>query len=75
MTDPTVEKAVGRLAFFTDRADFGDDKMRPYVEATDDPANPGQKIKYTNGMFLQWRAGQLQHPAPSGAPIGQPVSP
>jgi hypothetical protein len=73
--DPTVEKAVGRLAFFTDRADFGDDKMRPYVEATDDPANPGQKIKYTNGMFLQWRAGQLQHPTPSGAPVAPPLVP
>ncbi len=73
--DPTFEKAVGRLAFFTDRADFGDDKMRPYVEATDDPANPGQKIKYTNGMFLQWRAGQLQHPTPSGAPVAPPLVP
>jgi len=71
--DATVQKAVGRLAFFTDY--LGDDKMRPYVEAADDPANPGQKMKYTNGMFLQWRAGQVQHPKPNGAATPPPVAP
>ncbi len=71
--DATVQKAVGRLAFFTDY--LGDDKMGPYVEAADDPANPGSKMKYTKGMFLQWRAGQVQHPKPSGAAVPPPVAP
>jgi len=68
-----VQHAVARLAFFTDY--LGDDKMRKYVEATTDPFDSTKKLTYTNGMFLQWRAGLDQSPPPSGQPAPLPVAP
>ncbi|MEI7891890.1 MAG: hypothetical protein WCI05_02295 [Myxococcales bacterium] len=70
-----VQKGVGRLAFYTDSVTFGDDKMKKYVEETPDPFEKGKALVYTKGMFLQWRAGLLTHPAPSGRGAPLPVSP
>lgn len=72
--DQTVQSAIGRLAFFTDY--LGDDKMKPYVENTPDPADPsGGKLVYSNGEFLQWRSGVVSAPPPSGQPAPLPAAP
>jgi tetratricopeptide (TPR) repeat protein len=71
--DPTVQKAVARLAFFTDY--LGDDKMKGYVENTPDPLDPNSKLSYTPGEFLQWRSGVVTTPPASGQPAPLPVSP
>ncbi|MGO9834248.1 MAG: tetratricopeptide repeat protein [Polyangiaceae bacterium] len=69
----TVQNAVSRLAYFTDY--LGDDKMKPYVEAVQDPLSPGSKLVYINGEFLQWRSGVVATPPPSGQPAPLPVAP
>lgn len=74
-----VQAAVARLAFFTDF--LGDEKMRKYVEQTPDPMDPEpdpakkRKVSYTSKMFLQWRAGLVSHPPPTGDPAPLPVAP
>ncbi|HLK40904.1 MAG TPA: hypothetical protein VKU41_29325, partial [Polyangiaceae bacterium] len=71
--DPTVQKAVGRLAFFTDY--LGDDKMKAYVEQTPDPLDPNGKLVYASGEFLQWRSGVVSTPAANGEPAPLPAAP
>jgi tetratricopeptide (TPR) repeat protein len=71
--DAAVQNAVARLAFFTDY--LGDDKMKPYVENTPDPAEPNSKLVYTNGEFLQWRSGVVATPPGNGEPAPLPASP
>jgi hypothetical protein len=68
-----VQSAVARLAFLTDY--LGDDKMRAYVEQTPDPVNPGSKLAYAPGEFLQWRSGVVTTPPPNGESGPLPVSP
>jgi tetratricopeptide (TPR) repeat protein len=68
-----VQNAVARLAFFTDF--LGDDKMKPYVENTPDPADPGSKLVYSNGEFLQWRSGVVSTPPANGQPAPLPAAP
>ena len=68
-----VQNAVSRLAFFTDY--LGDDKMKPYVENTPDPAEPSSKLVYVNGEFLQWRSGVVATPPGNGQPSPLPASP
>jgi hypothetical protein len=68
-----VQNAVSRLAFFTDY--LGDDKMKPYVENTPDPASPNSKLVYTSGEFLQWRSGVVATPPGNGEPAPLPASP
>jgi tetratricopeptide (TPR) repeat protein len=69
----TVQAAVSRLAYFTDY--LGDDKMKPYVEAVQDPLSPGSKLVYVSGEFLQWRSGVVATPPPSGQPAPLPAAP
>ncbi len=71
--DPTVQKAVARLAFFTDY--LGDDKMKGYVENTPDPLDPNSKLAYTTGEFLQWRSGVVAAPPADGQPAPLPAAP
>jgi len=71
--DPTVQKGVARLAFFTDY--LGDDKMKAYVEQTPDPLHPGGNLTYTSGQFLQSRSGVVTAPPANGQPAPLPVSP
>jgi hypothetical protein len=71
--DATVQKAVTRLAFFTDY--LGDDKMKAYVEQTPDPNSQGTNLVYTPGMFLQWRSGVDATPPADGQPAPLPVAP
>jgi hypothetical protein len=71
--DATVQKAVTRLAFFTDY--LGDDKMKAYVEQTPDPVSTGSNLVYTPGEFLQWRSGVVATPPPSGEPAPLPAAP
>jgi tetratricopeptide (TPR) repeat protein len=71
--DTAVQNGVGRLAFFTDY--LGDDKMKPYVEATPDPLDPNTKLTYTNGEFLQWRSGVIAAPPANGQPAPVPATP
>ena len=71
--DATVQKAVARLAFFTDY--LGDDKMKGYVENTPDPLDPNSKLTYTPGEFLQWRSGVVAAPPPDGEPAPLPAAP
>ena len=71
--DATVQKAVARLAFFTDY--LGNDKMKGYVEATPDPTDPNSKLTYTDGEFLQWRSGVVSTPPASGQPAPLPAAP
>ncbi len=71
--DPTVQKGVARLAFFTDY--LGDDKMKAYVEQTPDPLHPGSNLTYTPGQFLQSRSGVVTAPPANGQPAPLPVSP
>jgi hypothetical protein len=71
--NPTVQAAVSRLAYFTDY--LGDDKMKPYVEATPDPLDPNSKLVYVGGEFLQWRSGVVASPPPSGQPAPLPAAP
>jgi tetratricopeptide (TPR) repeat protein len=68
-----VTSAVARLAFFTDY--MGDDKMKGYVESTQDPLDPNSHLVYVNGEFLQWRSGVVSTPPPSGQPAPLPASP
>ncbi len=69
----TVQKAVSRLAFFTDY--LGDDKMKGYVEQTPDPLDANTKLVYTTGEFLQWRSGVDATPPPDGTPAPLPAAP
>lgn len=69
----TVMGGIGRLAQLTDY--MGDDKMKAYVEQTDDPLNSGQKLTYVNHEFLQWRAGVVSAPPANGEPAPQPAAP
>ncbi len=69
----TVQAAVSRLAYFTDY--LGDEKMKPYVEAVQDPLSPGSKLVYVSGEFLQWRSGVVAIPPPSGQPAPLPAAP
>ena len=69
----TVQAAVSRLAYFTDY--LGDEKMKPYVEAVQDPLSPGSKLAYVSGEFLQWRSGVVAIPPPSGQPGPLPAAP
>lgn len=71
--DATVQKAVARLAFFTDY--LGDDKMKGYVESTPDPLDPNSKLVYVNGEFLQWRSGVVSAPPANGEPAPLPAAP
>jgi tetratricopeptide (TPR) repeat protein len=71
--DVAVQNAVARLAFFTDY--LGDDKMKPYVENTPDPSDPGSKLVYINGEFLQWRSGVVSTPPANGQPAPLPAAP
>jgi hypothetical protein len=71
--NPAVQNAIARLAYLTDY--LGDDKMKAYVEATPDPVNPGSRLVYTNGEFLQWRAGVVAAPPASGQPAPLPSAP
>jgi tetratricopeptide (TPR) repeat protein len=71
--NPAVTNAIARLAYLTDY--LGDDKMRAYVEATPDPVNPGSRLVYVNGEFLQWRAGVVATPPANGHPAPLPVAP
>jgi len=71
--DATVQKAVARLAFFTDY--LGDDKMKGYVEQTPDPIDPNSKLVYTSGEFLQWRSGVVSTPPAKGEPAPLPAAP
>lgn len=71
--NPAVQNAVARLAYLTDY--LGDDKMKPYVESTSDPVNPGMKLVYTNGEFLQWRSGVVSAPPANGMPAPLPAAP
>jgi hypothetical protein len=68
-----VQSAIARLAYLSDY--LGDDKMRAYVEATPDPVNPGSKLTYTNGEFLQWRSGVVAAPPANGQPAPLPSAP
>ena len=68
-----VQGAVARLAYLTDY--LGDDKMKAYVESTPDPLNPGSKLTYVNGEFLQWRSGIVSAPPASGQPAPLPATP
>jgi hypothetical protein len=69
----TVSAGVSRLAYFTDY--MGDDKMKPYVEATPDPLNPNSKLVYAPGEFLQWRSGVVAAPPANGQPPPLPAAP
>jgi hypothetical protein len=69
----TVQAGVSRLAYFTDY--LGDDKMKPYVEATPDPLSPNSKLLYVSGEFLQWRSGVVATPPPSGQAAPLPAAP
>jgi hypothetical protein len=71
--DLAVQSAVGRLAYFTDY--LGDDKMKAYVENTQDPVDSNSKLVYTTGEFLQWRSGVVATPPPDGEPAPLPASP
>ena len=71
--DPAVQNAVARLAYLTDY--LGDDKMKAYVENTPDPLNASSKLTYSNGEFLQWRAGVVAAPPPNGQPYPLPATP
>ncbi|HXX69779.1 MAG TPA: hypothetical protein VEK07_21535 [Polyangiaceae bacterium] len=71
--DPAVQNAVARLAYLTDY--LGDDKMKAYVENTPDPLNASTKLTYSNGEFLQWRAGVVAAPPPNGQPYPLPATP
>lgn len=71
--DATVQKAVARLAFFTDY--LGNDKMKGYVENTPDPVDPNSKLVYTTGEFLQWRSGVVAPPPADGEPAPLPAAP
>ena len=54
---------------------MGDDKMKGYVESTQDPLDPSSHLVYVNGEFLQWRSGVVSAPPPSGQPAPLPASP
>jgi tetratricopeptide (TPR) repeat protein len=71
--DPTVQKGVARLAFFTDY--LGDDKMKGYVEQTPDPLHPGSNLTYSTGQFLQSRSGVVTAPPANGQPAPLPAAP
>jgi tetratricopeptide (TPR) repeat protein len=60
-----VDKAVRRLAFFTDV--LGDAKLREYSTGVDDPASK-QAFDYSDGMFLQMRRGLNIEPPPEVLP-------
>jgi tetratricopeptide (TPR) repeat protein len=68
-----VSAGVSRLAYLTDF--MGDDKMKPYVEATPDPVDPNSKLVYASGEFLQWRSGVVSAPPPNGEPPPLPAAP
>ncbi len=67
-----VQKGVARLAFYSDY--MGDEKMRKYVERVQHPFEK-RPMTYQNGMFLQWRAGLVTRPKPSGEALALPVAP
>ncbi|HZU84141.1 MAG TPA: hypothetical protein VE987_14530 [Polyangiaceae bacterium] len=69
----SVQSGIARLAFFTDY--LGDDKMKGYVESTPNPLEPGHTLDYVNGEFLQWRAGVVSAPPPTGEPAPLPATP
>jgi tetratricopeptide (TPR) repeat protein len=71
--NPAVQNGISRLAFFTDF--LGDDHMKAYVENTDDPDEPGKKLVYTPGEFLQWRSGVVAAPPANGATAPLPAAP
>ncbi len=68
-----VEKAVRRLAYFTDI--IGDAKLKVYVEGTIDPTDPTKKLEYRDGLYLQSRPGQSALPANNGNATSLPVAP
>lgn len=72
---PAVQRAVARLAYLTDV--IGDAKMREQVEKVPDPTDPAgqRKVQYTDGMFIQARAGLTAVPNASGKAAPIPVSP
>ncbi len=57
----TVQNAVSRLAYFTDY--LGDDKMKPYVEAAQDPLSPGSKLVVHQRRVLAVALGRRGHSA------------
>lgn len=71
--DAAVQNGVSRLAYLTDY--LGNDKMKVYVQNTQDPLTPGAKLGYTDGEFLQWRAGVVGAPPPNGQPYPLPATP
>lgn len=68
-----VQKAIGRLAYFTDI--IGDAKLRGYVTQTADPSEAGKKLDYKDGQYLQSRPGLTAVPKASGKATVLPITP
>lgn len=68
-----VQKAIGRLAYFTDI--IGDAKLRGYVTSTQDPSEAGKKLDYKDGQYMQSRPGLTAVPKASGKATVLPITP
>ena len=68
-----VQKAIARLAYFTDI--IGDQKLRGYVTNTADPSEAGKKLDYRDGQYLQSRPGLTAVPKASGKASVLPITP
>ncbi len=66
-------RAIARLASLTDL--IGDPKMATYVNQTNNPANPGSRLTYTNGMYPQMRSGLPLTLPTNGTAEPLPVAP
>jgi hypothetical protein len=64
VSNPSVTRAIRRLAFFTDV--IGEAKMKQYTAGVKD-------LNYTDGMFLRMRPGQIAAPEPKGTPAPLPA--
>jgi hypothetical protein len=62
--NPQVQKAVGRLAYFTDI--IGDAKLKEYVTKVTDPNDSSRKLDYKDGQYMQSRPGMLPAPPLNG---------
>ena len=71
--NPQVEKAIRRLAYFTDI--IGDAKVRDYVTRAKDPGDPATNLTYADGQFVQARPGQTVVPPANGVGMQSPVAP
>ena len=71
--NPQVEKAIRRLAYFTDI--IGDAKVRDYVTRAKDPGDPATNLTYSDGQFVQSRPGQTVVPPAYGVGVQSPVAP